>query len=381
MFNNIYVLKINNKKILNKLIKYNVYFLNIDFKDNNYYVDVDYYNYNKILKYKKIYEIELISIKGLLKYKYLLKKYYIISLIMFVGIFYLYFLSNIIFKVNILTNDKEIRDIISNELNYHGISKYKFKKNYNEKEWIKNHILNDNKKTIEWLEIDRVGNVYNIYVERRIINNIESNNNPRNVVSKKNAIILEIRASNGSIVKKVNDYVSKGDIIVSGIITKGDKVVNKVKADAIIYGETWYTVKVELPINYYDKTYTGKVKKKLSINFFNKRIKLFNFNNYEQEEINDYVIYENKLLPISLCYSSIKEVELIDDIYTSNRALEIGINLSREKLLTIIPKNSKITSQKKLNLYEKDSKIILVVFFKVYEDITDYKEITLIEGE
>jgi len=56
------------------------------------------------------------------------------------------------------------------------------------------------------------------------------------------------------------------------------------------------------------------------------------------------------------------------------------MNLARSRLLETLDNDSKILSQKKLKLYTKDSKIFIEVFFKVYENITDYCDIVL-EGE
>ena len=55
--------------------------------------------------------------------------------------------------------------------------------------------------------------------------------------------------------------------------------------------------------------------------------------------------------------------------------------MAKEKLMDSLKDDSKILLQKKLKLYEENSKIVVVVFFKVYEDITDYQRITLEDGE
>lgn len=380
MFDSIYVLKIKDQKILKKLLKNHIYIEKIIYDKLGCFIYVDYDNYCKIIKYKKIFEISLIEVKGINKYKYLIKKYLLFFISVIISILSLYVLSNVIFDVSIMSNNKEIIKLLDNELEYYGISKYHFVKSYEEKEMIKTKILEDHKDKIEWLEIDRKGTKYTINVLERIINSEEDEETYRHLISKKNAIILEIKAENGSIIRKVNDYVNKGDIIVSGAITKGEDVVAYTRAKGIVYGETWYNVQVELPINYYSKLYTGKEKKRLVISFLNKKIKLFDFSKYKDEEYEDKVIFESNLLPFKFSYSKIKEVEIISDIYSYDKALEQGINLAREKLLTTLEKGSKILSQKKLKLYTKDSKIILEVFFKVYEDITDYCDI-LIEGD
>lgn len=380
MLNNLYIFKIEDKKNIKKLIKYHIYFENIFYQDKSCYIYVDYYNYCKILKYKKLFNIELVGTKGINRYKYLLKKYFLFFISLIVGIIGIYFLSNIIFDVKIMTNNEELRQLLLNELKSYGISKYNFVKSFEEKEDIKNMILFDHKEQIEWLEFDRKGCVYYINVLERIIFSEDDTTIYRHLVSKKNAIILEIKASDGSIIKKVNDYVNKGDIIVSGAITKGDEVKKYVKAQGEVYGETWYNVEVELPINYYSKTYTGNEKKRLTINYFDKHIKLFNFHNYINEERSDKIIWQSKILPFSISYTTFKEINLFDDVYTVDKALNVGMNLAKERLLDTLEKDSKILSQKKLKLYVKDSKIYIEVFFKVYENITDYSNIVL-EGE
>ena len=380
MFNSIYIFKVEDKKNIKKLIKYHIYFENIVYNNKSCYIYVDYYNYCKVLKYKKLFNIELVDTKGVNKYKYLLKKYFLFFISVIVGIVGVYFLSNVIFDVKIMTNKEDLYKLLSNELEYYGMSRYNFVKSFEEKEEIKKKILEEHKDKIEWLEFDRKGSVYYINVLERIINKEDDSSNYRHLVSKKNAIILEIKAEDGEIVKKINDYVNKGDIIVSGAIMKGEEVKNYVKAKGNVYGETWYNVSVELPINYYEKVYTGNEKKRLTINYFDKHIKLFNFSNYENEERSDKVLFQSKIIPFSITYSTFKEINLFDDVYTVEKAIDKGMNLARTRLLETLDKDSKILSQKKLKLYTKDSKIFIEVFFKVYENITDYCDIVL-EGE
>lgn len=375
MLNNLYILKIPDNNILKKLIRYHICFHKITYYDNYILVTVDYLNYANILRYMKIFNIELVSVKGLKHYKYLLKKYFIFLISAILGFIWLIFLSNIIFDVRIVTNDKEIAQILNLELNYYNIRKYKRVVSFKEKERIKNNIIKDNKDKIEWLELTKSGSVYIVNVERRIINDLKDDNKKVNVIAKKNAFIIDIMASSGSVVKKVNDYVKKGDVIVSGEIKKNDTIMNYVKASALVYGETWYDVKVILPINYHDIVYTGKMKKRITINLFNKKIKLFNINNYDKEEIKEHILIENKLIPFSINYDTFYEIRKNTDLLTDEKIWDIGFNIARSNLLNSLDKGSKILTQKKLKKEMKDSKIELDIFIKVYENITDYEEI------
>ena len=147
---NIYILKIN-KKYLNNILKYKININKIVSKDNYYYLYLNTLNYNKIKKIFKIYKIEVIGYKGLIKYKMLLKKYYLFLIFFVISIFLNIFLSNIIFSVEINTNNNELKNFLLKELKNYKIDKYNFRKSYTEKEKIKNSILNDNKDYLEWL--------------------------------------------------------------------------------------------------------------------------------------------------------------------------------------------------------------------------------------
>ena len=370
-----YILKLNNKKYLNRLLKYQVHFIKIKYHQDICFLYVNYHDYNILIKYKDIYGISLYKITGLLYYKNLIKNNIIFIISMITGIVYLYILSNVIFDIKIMTNNQELIKIINNELDYYNLKKYRFVKSFKEKEIIKNKILSEYKNQIEWLEIDRVGSKYYIRILERIINKKDNNNVYQHIVARKNAVIKEIKASSGEIVKKVNDYVSKGDIIVSGLITKNDEVKNIVMANGSIYGETWYNVKVILPRTYKDIRYTNNSYNRISLNIFNKKIFLFKNSQYQNEDYFDREIISNNILPFSINITKVLEKNEETYFYNYQEASDKGIELAREKLLNDLKGDSKILFQKKLKLYEENSTIIVEVFFKVYEDITDYKNI------
>ena len=122
-------------------------------------------------------------------------------------------------------------------------------------------------------------------------------------------MILDIDAYSGEVVKKRLDYVSKGDVIISGLIHNKEKIVKKKCALGKVYGEVWYNVEVELPIKY-------------KLNTINKK------------------------------------------------AIKIADNKMKGK---------NILSKKVLKKYQKNSKIIVDIFYKVKEDITDTESITNID--
>ena len=379
MLKSYYVLKLNNKEDLSKLFFKDISFFKIKYKNDYILLYVNKDNFNKIEKFFKIYDIDIYQVGGLLKYKLLLKKYNIFIIMVLLSLIMIYIFSHIIFDIRIMSNNKEIVNIIMKELNDFGIKKYHFVKSFNEKEILKKKILNDYKDKIEWLEIDLSGCVYKVNVLERIINKNNKSNVKQNVIASKNAIIKEIRATKGEVVKKVYDYVNKGEVIISGEIKKGEDVKDIVRAEGKVYGEAWYNVRVELPLSYDHKIVTNNCYSSLTLNVLNKRIFLFHKNKYQNNDITDNIIISSNIIPISLNKSNICEVSNKKSFYTYDTALDEAMKLSKEYILKQLREDSKILLQKKLKLYEENNIIVVEVFFKVYEDITNYEEIK--EGE
>ena len=122
------------------------------------------------------------------------------------------------------------------------------------------------KEKLEWIEIEESGTKYIIRVEERKINKDKQNLNKNHVVAKKNGIIISVDAKSGEIVKNKNDYVKKGDIIISGNITLNENIKNQTNADGTIYAETWYTTNVTFPYHYKKINLTNN-KKTVFVNF------------------------------------------------------------------------------------------------------------------
>ena len=380
MLNSYYILLLKDKKRIIDLYKKNIYFFKIKYYKNSAYLYVDDDNYLKILKYFKLYDISLYKIGGFNKLKKILIKYQFFIYSIVVSLIILFVLSNTIFDVIIMSDNSELVSIVKRELDEYNLSKYRFVKSYNEKEKIKENILKNYKDKIEWLEIDRVGTKYYIRLLERKINNNVNVDKYQNIIAKKNAVITEIKSSSGEIIKKINDYVNKGEVIISGKIIKNDEIKNIVRAEGTIYGETWYNVKVHLPLSFRKKKYTGNSYNVLTLSIFDKRIHLFNKKKYHEEEYIDKNILSSRILPFSLNSTKVLEVSESTTLYTYDQILQSGMTIARERLESSLPLDAKILSQKKLKLYQENNIIVIEVFFKVYENITDY-EIIEEEGE
>ena len=375
MFRNFYELKIEGrdvKRFIKQLYNMNIYFEKISFIEKAAYVKVNKENLNKINKIKTVYKIEIIKLYGLNKIKDIIRRYNIFFICLLLGVIYINYLCNIIFEIEIDTDNKELYNLIENELKKEGIKKYSYNKTFKEREKILSNILKNNQESLEWLEIEKIGINYIVRVEERIIKNKKDKCKNRNIVAKREGLIISVNSSSGEVKKAVNDYVKKGDVIISGIITKNDEEKNRVCATGKVYAETWYQVKVEVPYNYKEIIYTGIKQKNLTLNIFDKRYTLLEDNNtYITKEI----YLKNNIIPIKVSLEEQERIIKIDHIYTEEELDLKALEIAREKLKVIIGKDSSILLEKKLKTIPKNSTIEVVIFFKVKEDITSYQTI------
>lgn len=367
------------KSFIHNLYKMHVKLLNIEFFNNYIIIKVPHSDYKKILKIKTTYKIEVIKLYGYVNLEYLLKKYFVFIVISFLGIVMFLGLTNTIFEIEVICNDIEIKELVLNELKNEGIYKYKFVVSYDKKEKIKNNILNKYKDKLEWMEIERVGVKYIVKLEERKKNNEDINNTYQNIIAKKNGLVKKIISSSGEISIQKNQYVKKGDILISGIIHNQEDIVDKVKALGTVYAEVWYTVKVELPYHYYEEVNTSNKKTLISINWFNNNYLLFDFNKYDNSTNEAIFELKNNILPMSISLINKKEVIVYDKVYTKDNAIIEASNIAKERLMEKLGKDIEILYEKNLKIEEENSKIVIVMFYKVYEDITEYQEINDID--
>lgn len=333
-------------------------------------------DYKKLEEIKTIYNIEKINTYGIIKIKKKLNinKYLIISIML--GIIILKTLSSIIFDIEIVYNDKETRDFLRQELKNYGIKEKTFKKSYHQIEKIKEDLINKYKDKIEWIEIETKGTKYIVRLEKRIIKEKEEETKNRNIISKKDAIIKEIKAERGQIIKEINSYVKKGDTIISGNIMDNEVIKNTVPAEGVVYGEVWYEINITYPFVYQETKELENTKEVYVIKFLNKNIELFNKNKFKTKKIKEKTIISNNLLPISIVKQNQTETEEIQELLTIDEAIKKASDKGIEKIKNNLKEHEFIINYKILNTNIKENELELSMFFSVYENITEYQEIT-----
>lgn len=365
---NNYIKKLMKKKI--KIIK----IIPISYKEVNLILNVS--EYQKLTSIKTVmYKITILSYHGKLKVKKELKSNSTLIIFLLLGITLIIFLSRVVFKIEVIHQDKSIRNLLITELNKYDIKKYSFKKNYQELEKIENKILENNKDKLEWIEITETGTKYIVRVEERKINKKSKEKKYQNIISKKDAIITNIKAISGEKLKETNDYVKKGDIIIAGYITLPDNSKVPTVAEGEVLGEVWYKVKIDYPFIYQEKNLTGNTKIVYTINFFNKSISLFNFKKYKTFSKKNKILLSRIFPNISLIKEKQYETKVLDDVYTEDIAKNKAIDYIKQKLLKDNHNIKEIKDVKILTSSSDEDSIKMNIFIKSIENIGKYSKL------
>jgi len=380
-FKDTIIIKVSGKNIdrfIKRLYKNNIEILSLkNINRNTIIISIYLKDYNNVMRLKSIYEINDVGVSGLIKVKnYIFKNRFMITSLI-IGYFILLFLSNVIFEVQVIHSDTDLRNFVVEELEKYNIKKYSLKKDFKKLNAITNKIIEENKDKIEWLSIENIGTKVQVKLEERKLNPEEKVYDEQNIVATKSGIIKKVVATNGVIVKNINDYVTKGDVVISGEImdTYNEKLLNKTSALGSVYAEVWYTVNMEYPLIYSVKRETKRSKKVYEVQFLNNKISLFDFKPYKYSKDTSKIILENSIIPFKLLKTTKKELEVQDEVNILEEALVKANNIAREKIESKLDENEYIIKQKNLSFYEKDSKIVIEIFFSVYESIGEAKEI------
>ena len=357
----------NSNKFLNYLVYHSIYYEDLTLNDN-YILTIDYEDYKKISRRYKTKIIKYYGKRFIINYLDT-NKYMLISL--FISFLVLYLLTNTIFKININTNDEKLYNLINNSLKENNISTHKRKKSFKELKKIKDKILKNNEDSLEWTEIKEKGCIYNVELTARVKNKENnSDNNPKDIVASKDGLIKYITSSSGVKLKDVNDYVKKGEVLISGNIIKGeDTLITQVRAKGKVYAEVWYTVNITIPFNYVEYVETGKVINHYYLDIAGKKFTLIGKYDSNFTMNTKDLVLEKPYLFFKLYKETKREYKYKEFNINENEAYKEALKRSENKIKSKLNDNEYIISKKVLKKEVFRSKMNIEVFFKVYENI------------
>jgi hypothetical protein len=219
------------------------------FKNNNITVysfkKVDDYTYEfktssfahkkvmELFKYVKFVKKE--GIYGIIR-NLITSKTTIIALI--IGVFCLNYFTTLILKVTINGDSKVLVPVIKETLEKYQLKPYQHIVSNTELLEIETQVAKELKEQIEFIQIRKKGSLISVkFLKRRISPIIPKNG--ENMYAQKDGMIKEFRISSGLIVCKVNQYVKKGDLLVSAYVDTNVGTKEWVGTRGSVYAYTW----------------------------------------------------------------------------------------------------------------------------------------------
>lgn len=296
--NNLIVVNIrvfNLNSFLMNSIKNNIYIERISYQENILKCKIKREDLIKINKYYKVTIVKSFSFASII---FKIKQNYLTILSIIISMFLFLFFKNIIIDINIVSSNEQLSRKLKKSLENYGIYRLSIKKDNNNLTQIKKKIEVDYKDTIEWLEIKNVGMTYLVTLEERKIIKENTRKDYCNIYATKDGIVKKIIATQGNVLAKENQYIRKGDLLISGDINLNEEIKGKTCAMGTVFGEIWYKASISIPKKYQIKNYTGKTQTNFKIDLGRNDYKIFRskYKNYDEDTKEIISILGKKLL-------------------------------------------------------------------------------------
>lgn len=350
------------ERFFDKCIKNNINLYDIHYiTEEKCTMIINLNDYKSIKKLNYYSDIKIVKYEGLLGIKEHVKDNIYFYLIFIFCFALMDIITSYIVDINIIHENKSIRNLVKKELEEYNIKKYSLAYDFDELEKIKNEILKDNPTTLEWMSITKEGMKYVIRVEERIIKNPVNEEGYRHVIASKDGKVTKILSTKGDVLVRSDEYVKKGQRLISGEITLYDNIKGNTLATGTVYGDVWYTAKIAYPKKEAIKTETGKTRYNLNINN-----KIFLKNKYK------YFYQENKreIKILGLKIKIYKEKEYNEKVHTLKD--DEVIKRATEKVENEFINKLKNTGEvKKISVLEKniDDEYGYIEFFVMTNEI------------
>ena len=367
--NNLMIIKVTNQlnRFIRKCINHQINLINVIYLDeNNMFVKIHLEDYPKIKRLNYYSEIIIIKYEGAEAVKKHVKNNIYIYLIIVFSFILMDIITNFIVKIDIIHENSQIRKLVKNELEDLGITKLSLAKDFKDLEKIKNTILNNNRFSLEWISITRVGMTYVVRIEERIITEIEKEHGYAHIISDKEALITKVISSRGNVLVRSGDYVKKGTVLISGEIKLYEEVKGNVLAKGEVYGNVWYATDISYPFYKEEKEFSDQKRFNIMIN--NKAV----FKNKYQyfKQIN---LKKLKILGINFAFYQEQEYKIKKVNYTPEEAEKLALKKIEEEFDLKLNGKGKIISQKVLKKEQNNSTMNMRVFVITNELISKVK--------
>lgn len=304
----------------------------------------------------------------------------IIGIICFFLLFLIF--SNVVFEVDINGASPDVEHKLGEKLREIGVKKGAFAF-FLPSEQVIQQFISEEIDEVTWVGVKRKGTLYTFDVVEKTLPEEQEKVSPRHLVATKKAVIKKLFVEQGQVMVKEEDYVKKGDLLVSGIIGKeeNEKIV---PAKAEVFGEVWYLASASIPLKTTFVTNTGRQDTNHLLRIGSFSVPFWGFN---KEEFTDYeVVRDEKIfyfinwrLPFTYVKETVFETERTERIYSKAEAVEVAKTMTKNDLLKKLRDDAEIIGEKVLQQNTHNGTVNVKIHYQVIEEIS--KEQAIIRGD
>lgn len=225
----------------------------------------------------------------------------------------------------------------------------------------------------EWIGLRKVGSF--LYIDIKQINNPPKvdDQTPGSYYAKYDGIVKKYHIEKGVVVVQEEQYVAKGELLISGKITHYNNEIENTRAIGYVIAEVLQYKDYQIPKYQTDIERSGKIEKITRISLFGKAVgkKNTTFSHYELEETLNYNflnIFQKKTI-----YAY--EIKSISKNYTSEEAILYAKSLFYKEFINQkVNKFEKIIFNNLVKIEEDDECFYIRLLVKTYQNIAEFKE-------
>ncbi|WP_208585945.1 sporulation protein YqfD [Gracilibacillus suaedae] len=302
----------------------------------------------------------------------------------FVATAVIFFLSNIVWRIDVSGLDEEIETKVIQQLEEYGVEEGNFQWNVGSPASIQKQLLTDVPELL-WIGVKKNGSAFHLEGVEKTIVEKEEEETAGHLVATKEGVIEDLFISRGQPLVRINDVVYPGDILVSAYLNESEEddeeERNPVAAEGEVIAKVWYKSEVTVPLDNQYHVLNGKSEQKHYLHASKYLIPIWNFDNPEykhyQVDVEEKNFYFLKWkLPISYINQTIYEAELKEEQLSEEKAKKIALEQGKRQLMREIPHDAEITDEKVLHESVESGKVKLTLYYTVLENIAKKQPIT-----
>lgn len=264
----------NAERVLNTAAKCGINIWDLRCKKGNITGNISVKNFVKLKNAKRGIKcrVKILQKRGLVfkTHKYINRTGFFIGIALFFSI--LFTLSNFVWVINVVGNTKIPTDEILDSCKKIGIYEGVYKKKINTKYDSQRLLLIQ--KGLAWGAVNIEGCVLTVNLSEAEISDKDKRQNPSNLKASFDGKINKIDVTSGDVKVKVGDIVSRGEILVSGIVENFSSTLF-VHSEGVITAQTEHTFSSSGEFLQEKNISTNKIKNRYSFELFKLKIPLF----------------------------------------------------------------------------------------------------------